>query len=75
MEKEKITWPSFWDGSTEGPISKQFRVRAWPTIYLIDHKGTIRYKWTSNPGSSVLDRAIETLVKQASDMDKKPNKE
>ena len=68
MENQKITWPSFWDGgSTDGPISKKFNVRAWPTLYLIDHTGTIRHKWTGSPGPSVLDRAIDALIKKAGD--------
>ena len=40
--KEKLTWRSFWDGgSTDGPIASKWNVTAWPTVYLIDHKGVI----------------------------------
>jgi hypothetical protein len=40
-----ITWRSFWDGgSTSGPIGTRWNVRGWPTLYLIDGKGVIRYK-------------------------------
>jgi hypothetical protein len=46
-------------------LIEQFNVRTWPTIYLIDHTGTIRRKWTGDPGPSVFDQAIDTLVKQA----------
>jgi hypothetical protein len=42
---EKIPWPSFFDGgSTEGPIATKWGVRGWPTIYVIDKKGVIRFK-------------------------------
>ena len=42
MEKENITWRSFWNGgSTQGPISTRWAVQGWPTLYLIDHAGTI----------------------------------
>ena len=64
--KESITWRSFWNGgSTQGPISKQFSVRGWPTLYLIDAKGVIRYKWVGSPGDKVMDEAIDKLVAEA----------
>ena len=45
IEKNNITWPSFWDGgSTGGPIATAWGVSSWPTLYIIDHKGVIRDK-------------------------------
>jgi hypothetical protein len=40
-EKERITWRSFWNGpqGTQGPISKAWNVRGWPTLYVIDAAG------------------------------------
>ena len=65
MTKEQISWRSFWDQTTSGPISRKFKVHGWPTLYLIDHKGTIRYKFTGSPGETVLDQAIVKLIKEA----------
>jgi hypothetical protein len=43
--KEGITWRSFWDGgSTSGPVASKWNVQGWPTLYLLDGKGVIRYK-------------------------------
>jgi len=40
-----ITWKSWWDGgSNRGPIASRWNVHGWPTLYLIDAKGTIRFK-------------------------------
>jgi len=39
-----ITWRSWWDKSTRGPIATRWNVHSWPTIYLLDATGTIRYK-------------------------------
>ena len=66
-EQQQITWRSFWNGSegTGGPISKQFNVRGWPTLYVIDAKGVIRHKWLGNPGDKILDEAIDKLVTEA----------
>ena len=61
MEEENITWPSFWNGSegTRGPISAKWNVKGWPTIYVLDHNGTIRYKGTRG---EAMDEAVDTLL-------------
>ena len=61
MEEENITWRSFWNGprGTSGPISKAWNVRSWPTIYVLDHKGVIRYK---NVRGEKMDEAVDTLL-------------
>lgn len=67
LEKEQITWRSFWNGEqgTRGPISTDWHVRGWPTLYLIDHKGVIRNKYLGSPGDATLDKAIDKLVAEA----------
>ena len=67
LEKEKITWRSFWNGEkgTGGPISTEWNVHGWPTLYIIDHKGVIRHKYEGSPGEKVLDEAIDKLVAEA----------
>ncbi len=59
--EKKITWRSFWNGpkGTNGPISAKWCVATWPTTYLIDQEGVIRYK---NVRGKSLDRAIEKLM-------------
>jgi hypothetical protein len=61
LEEERITWRSFWNGplGTNGPIAARWKVESWPTIYLIDHEGVIRYV---DPEDDQLDRAIDKLV-------------
>src|SRR6185312_2271743 len=66
MEKEKITWRSFWNGgSTQGPISTRWAVRGWPTLYLIDQKGILRAKYLGSPGEKALDEKLDELIKEA----------
>ena len=63
LEKERITWRSFFDGGgTQGPIATAWNVSGWPTIYLIDHEGVIREK---NLRDEALAKAIEALVARA----------
>src|SRR5262249_10699180 len=45
MENEQITWPCFWNGgSARGPIAMAYRVRDWPTTFVFDARGVIRYR-------------------------------
>ena len=63
LKKENITWRSFWNGEkgTSGPISTAWNVRSWPTIYVLDHKGVIRYK---NVRGEKMDAAVDTLLEE-----------
>lgn len=60
VKEKNLNWRSFWNGgSTRGPISTRWQVGGWPTTYLIDAKGVIRYK---NLRGAKLDAAIEKLL-------------
>ena len=63
VKEKSITWRSFWNGEEgpAGPISEKWCVQGWPTTYLLDKDGVIRY---SNINGDKLDRAIETLMKE-----------
>ncbi len=70
MAKEQITWRSWWDGGgTRGPIATLYRVPHWPNIYVLDHRGVIRYKETRGGD---MDKAVDTLLEElAQDPDAK----
>src|SRR5687768_5194902 len=62
MKKENITWRSWWDGGdTRGPIAKAWNVRGWPTTYVLDEKGVIRYKHVRDKD---MDKAVDKLLKE-----------
>ena len=43
--RSQINWQSWWDGGPNGSrIQEQWQVHSYPTIYVLDHKGVIRYK-------------------------------
>ena len=64
LKRENITWRSWFDGgSTSGPIARQYGVSSWPTIYVIDPKGVIRYK---NVRGEQMDKAVDTLLAELS---------
>ena len=60
LVRENITWRSFFNGgSTGGPISGAWGVTGWPTIYVIDHEGVIRFK---NVRGEAMDKAVDELL-------------
>jgi hypothetical protein len=63
IAKEGNAWRSFWNGgSTDGRISRQWNVSSWPTIYVLDAKGTIRFK---NVRGADLDEAVDKLMAES----------
>ena len=69
MKKDNITWRSWYDGggsaNNPGPITRQYNVSVWPTLYVIDHHGVIRHKFLGSPGNKRLDKTINSLVAAA----------
>ena len=63
VKEKNISWRSFWNGpkGTSGPISTEWGVQGWPTIYVLDAKGVVRYK---NVRGAEMDEAITTLMKE-----------
>jgi thiol-disulfide isomerase/thioredoxin len=64
---EKMTWPSFWNGKDgpHGPISSAWNVSGWPTVYVLDANGIIRFKFEGygDPTSNVLNGSVDELMK------------
>ena len=72
VEKEQITWRSFFDGgSTNGPIATAWNVTGWPTIYVLDANGVIRHK---NLRGDALEATIVALVEEAEKAAPAPSK-
>jgi len=61
VEKDGINWRSFWDGRG-GQIVKDYRVQYFPTIYVLDGNGVIRYREVRD---EAMDRAVDALLKEA----------
>jgi thiol-disulfide isomerase/thioredoxin len=65
-----VTWRSWWDGeipkNKEHSITAIFDVDAWPTLFLIDHKGVVRERWIGVPNDmNDFDTRINRLVEEA----------
>jgi thiol-disulfide isomerase/thioredoxin len=57
----QINWRSFYDGGPLGPISRSWNVHGWPTVFVIDAGGVIRYKGARD--EKKLDEAVEESLK------------
>jgi len=62
IARQGITWRSWWAESIDGPIPRLYQVQSWPTLYLLDSRGIIRF---AQIRGQALDNAIERLVKEA----------
>jgi len=62
MEKESITWRSFWDKSMSGPIHTTWNIQFSPTIYVIGPKGAIRGKFIGAFDEKELEKLIDQVV-------------
>lgn len=44
LTKNKITWRQHVMGTTDGALPNKWNVQGWPTIYILDEKGVIRFR-------------------------------
>ena len=57
VKEKNLTWRSFQnDAGVDGVISDQWAIRGWPTLFILDSKGVIR--WTGHGGGDVIDATI-----------------
>ena len=59
-KEHQINWRSWYDGGPNGPISQSWYVRGWPTVFVIDRDGIIRYK--GHRDEAQLDAAVNRLL-------------
>src|SRR5262249_21153494 len=60
LEKEKMPWTHMWTGAA-GRFIDLYQIGSYPTIYVLDAEGTIRFKHVSNER---MDHAVETLLNE-----------
>lgn len=59
LDLKKVTWRSWWDGR-DGPLARKWNVSTYPTLYILDHDGVIRFK---DLRDKELDAAVDQLIK------------
>ncbi|MDR3622139.1 MAG: TlpA disulfide reductase family protein [Paludisphaera borealis] len=63
MKANGVSWRSWYDGGPDGPISTRWNVTGWPTVYVLDRDGVIRYKGSLDVRS--LDEAVDKLLPES----------
>lgn len=67
LRREPAPWRSWWDGGdTNGPIAKSWHIQEWPTVYILDSRGTIRQRGMDNLDSTI-DFLMEKLDQEKQD--------
>ena len=59
LKTREINWRQAVDGSTEGPLATRWNISGWPTIYVLDAKGVIRYR---DVRGEEMDQAVDALL-------------
>lgn len=58
IDSKQVTWRNWCDGPG-GPISEAWHVSSYPTLYVLDHNGVIRYR---DVRGAELEAAVEKLL-------------
>jgi hypothetical protein len=64
QEEQRLNWRSWWDGPG-GPLVARWGVVGLPAVYLLDHRGVIRFESLGAPDFEKLEKQIEGLVREA----------
>lgn len=57
----EVTWRCWWDGAPGGPISLSWGVESFPSVYVLDRRGVIRFK---DVRGDDLERAVAGLLEE-----------
>ncbi len=65
LQKAGLSYQSVWDGRG-GPIVRQWNIEGFPTIFLLDKHGVVRFKSVGPPKPPQrLEQAINQLLQEA----------
>jgi hypothetical protein len=68
MDKEQLTFRSFTDtadGEGLGVIGSAWNLFGTPTVFVLDHKGIIRYRQIGIPDKQAIDGMLKKLIREA----------
>ncbi|WP_406694981.1 TlpA disulfide reductase family protein [Singulisphaera sp. Ch08] len=63
IDSGKVTWRCWWDGGMEGPITSRWGISSFPSIFVLDKAGIIRFR---DVRGDELDQAVALLLAEAS---------
>jgi hypothetical protein len=59
--RDHMPWRNWWNGSGSESCTARYGVRSFPTTYVLDANGVVRYR---NLRGAELEQAAETLVRE-----------
>ena len=59
LKERELTWRQAIDGSTSGPLATKWNIHGWPSIFVVDAKGVIRYR---DVRGEDMDKAVDELL-------------
>ena len=62
VEEHELNWRDAWMGSPGGELPRTFGVRMYPTNFLLDHEGRMRYR---DLHGEALEKAVAELIEEA----------
>lgn len=65
VAKNEMTWPQYYDGGFDGPISKLFGINAIPHTFTIDADGVLQ---EDHMGDAALEGKLKKLLKRATEV-------
>jgi hypothetical protein len=63
QQKEQMNWRSCYDGPG-GPLCAEWGVQGFPTVFLLDQRGVVRYRYLGPPALETLEKNIATLLQE-----------
>ncbi len=61
LKTADMPWAHWWGGGDERKLLKALHIQHYPTIFVLDHKGTIRYRGVRG---KQMDAAVDALLKE-----------
>jgi thiol-disulfide isomerase/thioredoxin len=61
LRSEKMPWMHIYDGY-DGPIKNLYNVDGWPTIFVLDQRGTIRFSGVGRQPPGRIEKLVERLL-------------
>jgi thiol-disulfide isomerase/thioredoxin len=69
-KKENIFWPSFWNKEgKDGPIPTSWNVHGWPSVFVLDTNGVIRFK-SEGADMNLINQKVDQLVLRFADQNR-----
>lgn len=63
LDSEKLPWRNIFDA--DGSVCLRWKVEAYPTFFLIDHRGAVAARWVGGGQSGQIEKAVEAAIRTA----------